>query len=59
MDVLSSGKRYPTPGRAGSPTIGMTPMSRFVDAHDEFITWFFDAGVRLRRALSGVELPKA
>ena len=31
----------------------------FVDRHDEFITWFFDAGVRLRRALSGVELPKA
>ena len=29
----------------------------FEDRHDEFISWFFDAGVRLRRALSAVELP--
>ena len=29
----------------------------FEDQYDEFISWFFDAGVRLRRALSAVELP--
>lgn len=29
----------------------------FEDRHDEFIDWFFDAGVRLRRALSAIELP--
>lgn len=28
-----------------------------VDRHDEFITWFFDAGVRLRRALSVIGPP--
>lgn len=27
------------------------------DRHDEFIDWFFDAGVRMRRALSAIELP--
>lgn len=27
------------------------------DRYDEFIDWFFDAGVRLRRALSDIELP--
>jgi len=27
------------------------------DRHDEFIDWFFDAGVRMRHALSAIELP--
>ena len=29
----------------------------FEDRYDEFIDWFFDAGVRLRRALSAIEPP--
>ena len=29
----------------------------FEDRHDEFIDWFFDAGERMRRALSAIELP--
>ena len=28
----------------------------FEDKHDEFVTWFLDAGVRLRRALASVTL---
>jgi len=31
----------------------------FEDRHDEFITWFFDAGVRLRRSLSVIDPPPA
>jgi hypothetical protein len=31
----------------------------FEDKHDEFISWFFDAGERLRRALSSIELPES
>jgi hypothetical protein len=31
----------------------------FEDRHDEFIDWFLDAGVRLRRALSAIEAPPA
>ena len=27
------------------------------DRYDEFIDWLFDAGVRMRRALSAIELP--
>lgn len=31
----------------------------FEDLHDEFITWFLDAGVRLRSALAAIETPNA
>ena len=29
----------------------------FEDRHEEFISWFFDAGVRLRRALAAIDPP--
>jgi len=29
----------------------------FEDRHEEFISWFFDAGVRLRQALAAIDPP--
>ena len=41
---------------AGVLTMGdQTGDVTMVDRHDEFTTWFFDSGVRMRRALSVID----